>query len=184
VGRVSADGQFRWDGAQWVPIPRSTREPTPWTRPMQLAAAGLFVVEAGFAILTSALYINHDSMLRAIQARGLDNPPGADVETLVTAAIVYTWIVVIVIAAVEVVAALGSYMGWRWMFWAALVLLGVGAIGGIINLGTLANPSNSPIPGWAMAVDKVLSIASFGLFAWMLIGVIRLGPWAMKKLGT
>jgi hypothetical protein len=23
IGQVSADGQFRWDGAQWVPIPRA-----------------------------------------------------------------------------------------------------------------------------------------------------------------
>jgi hypothetical protein len=123
-------------------------------------------------------------MLRAIQARGLDNPAGADVDTLVTAAIVSTWIVVIVIAAIEVVAALGSYMGWRWMFWAALVLLGVGAIGAITNLGTLANPNTSPVPGWALAVDQVLSIAAFALFVWMLIGLIRYGPWAMKRPGN
>ncbi len=151
---------------------------------MQLAAAGLLVVEAVFSILTSAVYVNHDSMLRAIQTRGLDNPPGADVDTLVTAAIVSTWIVVIVIAGIEVVAALGSYMGWRWIFWAALVLLGVGAIGAITNLGILANPGTSPIPGWALAVDQVLSIAAFALFIWMLIGLIRYGPWAMKRPGN
>jgi len=151
---------------------------------MQLAAAGLLVVEAVFSILTTAVYVNHDSMLRAIQARGLDNPAGTDVETLVTAAIVSTWIVVIAIAAIEVVAALGSYLGWRWMFWAALIVLGVGSIGAITNLGTLAHANTSPIPGWALAVDQVLSIAVFALFVWMLIGVIRFGPWATKKPGT
>lgn len=151
---------------------------------MQLAAAGLFVVNAVFSILTSALYVNHDSMLHAIQTRGLDNPAGADLDTLVTGAIVYVWIVVIVIAAIEVVAALGSYMGWRWIFWAALALLGVGAIGAITTFGTLAIPDKSTLPEWALAVGQVLSIAAFALFVWMLIGVFRFGPWAMKKLGT
>ena len=51
VGQVSADGQFRWDGQQWVPIPKGTRESTPWTRPMQLAAAALLAVEAIFSVL-------------------------------------------------------------------------------------------------------------------------------------
>lgn len=161
------------------------------TRPMQLAAAGLFVVEAVFSILTSAVYVNHDSMLRVIQAdkaliaasEGTAIPRGTDVETAVTAAIVFTWVVVIVIAAIEVVTAVGSYLGWRWIFWAALALLGVGAIGAITNANTLANPDTSPIPRWALGVDEVLSIAAFALFVWMLISVIRLGPWAMKKPG-
>lgn len=144
---------------------------------MQLAAVGLFVAEVVFSILTTAAYVNHDSMLRVMQTVGLDLPQGTDVDTAATAAVVSTWITVIVIAAIEVVAALGSYLGWRWMFWAALVLLGVGAIAAIF-------PNNSPIPEWALAVDKMLSIVAFALFVWMLIGVIRFGPWAMKKPGT
>src|SRR6267378_7388608 len=77
VGQVSADGQFRWDGQQWVPIPRGAREPTPWTRPMQLATAGFFAVQALLSILTSAVYINHDNMLRVMQAQG-SLPQGTD----------------------------------------------------------------------------------------------------------
>src|SRR5207253_7254575 len=56
VGQVSADGQFRWDGQQWVPIPRGAREPTPWTRPMQLASAGFFAAQVLLSIFTAALY--------------------------------------------------------------------------------------------------------------------------------
>ncbi len=142
---------------------------------MQLAAAGLFVVTAVFSILTTAAYVNHDSMLLVIQTAGLDLPQGTDVDTAATAAVVSTWIVVIAIAAIEVVAALGSYLGWRWMFWAALVFLGVGAIVAI------AFPDTAPIPRWAPAIA---SIAAFALFIWMLIGLIKFGPWAMKKPGT
>jgi len=175
AGQVSADGQFRWDGQRWVPIPRGQREPTRWTRPMQLAAAALFVVEAVFTILTTAVYVNHDSMLRVLFKLRLDLPQGTNVDTAATAAVVSTWIVVIVIAAIEVIAALGSYLGWRWMFWAALVLLGVGAI------VPIAFPDTAPIPRWVSAIE---SIAAFALFIWMLIGLIRFGPWAMKKSGT
>jgi hypothetical protein len=145
---------------------------------MQLTVAGLFVVEAVFSILTTASYVNHDSMLRWVQTVGLDLPQGTNVDTAATAAVVSTWIMVSVIAAIGVVAALGSYLAWRWMFWAALVLLGFGAI------GETAFPRAGPFPEWALVVDRVLSIAAFALFVWMLIGVIRFGPWAMKKPGT
>ena len=62
VGQVSPDGQFRWDGQQWVPIPRGAREPTSWTRPMQLAAAGLFAVDALFTLISSFFFINRDAL--------------------------------------------------------------------------------------------------------------------------
>ncbi len=184
VGQVSADGQFRWDGQQWVPIPRGVREATPWTRPMQLAVAGFFILEALFSILTSALFINHDSMLRVMQAQGTSIPQGTDINTVVNISIGFAWAVVVVIAVLEGVAALGSYLGWRWMFWVALILNGFGAIGAITNIGTLRNPASSPVPTWGVAVGEVLSLASVALFVWMLVAVIRYGPWAMKKPGA
>lgn len=184
VGQVSADGQFRWDGTQWVPIPKGQREPTPWTRPMQLGAAALFAVEAIYSVLTSLLFINHDSMLRALQAQGTQIPSGTDVNTVVNLSIGFAVGVVIFIAVLELVAALGSYLGWRWMFWAALVLFGLGGLGAFTNLGTFARPNTSPIPIGAVAVSELLSFASLGLFIWMLVGVIKFGPWAMKKPGA
>ncbi|HSS60242.1 MAG TPA: hypothetical protein VLK30_02155 [Candidatus Limnocylindrales bacterium] len=184
VGQVSADGQFRWDGVQWVPIPRGVREPTPWTRPMQLAVAAFFALEAAFSVVTSALFINHDSMLRVMQAQGTSIPQGTDINTVINISIFFAWAVVIVIALLELFGALGSYLGWRWIFWVALVLLGLGAIGAVTNLGTFAHPDTSPVPTWGVAVSELFSIASLGLFVWMLIGVIRFGPWAMKKPGA
>jgi hypothetical protein len=183
VGQVSADGQFRWDGVQWVPIPRGTREPTPWTRPMQLATAAFFTVNALFAVVTSLIYINHDTMLRVLQAQGTSIPQGTDINTVINISIFFAIAVVVVIAVLELVAALGSYLGWRWMFWAALVLLALGAIGTVTNLGNFARPDASPIPTWGLAVDEVFSVGSLALFVWLLIGVIRFGPWAMKRPG-
>jgi hypothetical protein len=184
VGQVSADGQFRWDGTQWIPIPRGQREPTPWTRPMQLGAAALFAAEAVYSVLTSFIFINHDSMLKAIQAQGTQFPSGTNVDDAVNLAIGLTYGAVIFFGILELVAALGSFLGWRWMFWVALVLFGLGALGGIINLGTLARPSTSPVPFGVQAVSELISLATLGLFVWMLVGLVKYGPWAMKKPGV
>ena len=184
IRQVSADGQFRWDGQQWIPIPQGTREPTTWTRPMQLAAAGLFAVEAVYSVLVSVIFINHDSMLRAINAQGTAIPAGTAVDTIVNIAIISTIAVTVVIAILELVAALGSYLGWRWIFWAALVLFGFGGLGALLNLPSLFKPSASPIPLPGLLVSELLSIVSLGLFIWMLMGVIKFGPWAMKKPGA
>jgi hypothetical protein len=186
AGQVSADGQFRWDGQQWVPIAPGTREPTPWTRPMQLAAAGLFAVEAVYSVITTLLFVNHDNMLKAIQAQGtqIQSTPTTSIDTIVNIAIAGTIAVVVIFAILELVAAAGSYLGWRWMFWAALVLFGLGGLGTFTDLPTLFRPDTSPIPLPAIAVSELLAIASLALFVWMLIGVIRFGPWAMKKPGA
>ena len=184
AGQVSADGQFQWDGRQWVPIPPGTRVPTPWTRPMQLASAALFGVEAVYSVVTSLIFINRDTMLKAIQAQGTQLPSGTSVDTVINIAIGTTIAVVVFFAVLELVAAVGSYLGWRWMFWAALILFGLGGLGAFTNLPTLFKPDTSPIPLPAVLVSELASILSLAMFVWMLIGVIKFGPWAMKKPGA
>jgi hypothetical protein len=184
AGQVSADGQFRWDGEQWVPIPPGTRVPTPWTRPMQLASAALFAVEAVYSVATTLLFVNRDTMLKAIAAQGTQIPAGTSMDTVINIAIGTTIAVVIFFAILELVAAAGSYLGWHWMFWAALVLFALGGLGTFTNLGTLFKPATSPIPLPAVLVSELTSIASLAMFIWMLIGVIKFGPWAMKKPGA
>lgn len=184
VGQVSADGQFRWDGVQWVPIPRGAREPTPWTRPMQIATAAVFGLGAIYSVVISFAYINRDSMLRAMQAQGQRFPSGTDVDTIVNAAVVFSLGFLVFISVCELVIALGSYLGWRWMFWIALVLLALSGLSGLTNLSTFARPETSPIPLWAVAISEVFALASLGLFVWLLIGAIKFGPWAMKKPGV
>ena len=183
VGQVSADGQFRWDGAQWVPIPKGQREPTAWTRPMQLGAAVLFVVAAVYSVVTTLVFVNHDTMLKATQAQGTQLPSGSDVDTIVNVTIGVTIGFAAFFAILQLVAAAGSYLGWRWMFWCALVLFGLGGLGVLGDLGTIARPATSPVPIGVIWVSTLLALASLGMFVWMLIGVIRFGPWAMKKPG-
>jgi hypothetical protein len=184
VGQVSADGQFRWDGIQWVPIPRGVREPTSWTRPLQMAAAALFVAEALFSVIVSLIYVNAETMRRVLEAQGTSIPQGTDVETVINITVVTTLAVVVVIALCEIVAAIGSYLGWRWMFWVALVLFGLGSIGAATNIGSLIKPESSPIPVWGLALNEIFSLASLALFVWMLVAVVKFGPWAMKRPGV
>jgi len=185
AGQVSADGQFRWDGQQWVPIAQGTREPTPGTRPMQLAAAGLFAVEAVYSIVVTLLFVNHDSMLKALNAQGTQlQTSGTSIDTVINFAIAGTIAVVVFFAVCQLVAAAGSYLGWRWMFWAAFVLFGLGGLGAFTDIPTLFRPDTSPIPLPGVLISELLAVVSLAIFVWMLIGVIRFGPWAMKKPGT
>ena len=148
---------------------------------MQLATAGYFVVQVFFSLVTSALFINHDSMVRALRAQGTQIPQGMDINTLADFSIFFAVAFVIVIAALELVAALGSFLGWRWMFWAVLVLLGLDAIGAVSNVGYLIRPETSPIPTWSLVVSEIFAVAGVGLFVWLLIGAIKFGPWSMKR---
>jgi hypothetical protein len=184
AGQISADGQFRWDGQQWVPLARNFRQPTPWTRPMQLAAAGLFALSAIVGVITTFAFVNHDSMLRAVHAQGTQIPTGTDIDTIINATVAFTYVVAIVFAVLDLVAAVGSYLAWRWMFWAVLVLCGLSTIGALINLRSFANADQSPVPVGGLAVSELIAILGAALFVWLLVGLIKYGPWAMKKPGT
>ncbi len=151
---------------------------------MQLAAAGLFAFEAVYSVVTSLIFINHDSMLKALQAQGTQPPSGTSMDTLVSVGIATAIGFVVFIAILELIAAAGSFLGWRWMFWAALILFGFGGLGALTNIGTLGRPTTSPLPVGALAVSELLSLASLALFIWMLVGVVKYGPWAMKKPGV
>jgi hypothetical protein len=183
AGQVSADGQFRWDGQQWVPLAAGYREPTPWTRPMQLISAGLFVISAISGIVITIAFVNHDSVLRAIHAQGTQIPAGTDIDTVVNITIGITYGIAILFAVLWLVAALGSYLGWRWMFWAALALYGLSGISVFTNLGSIANPGRSPIPTSGLVVSELFAVLGLAMFLWMLVAAIKYGPWAMRKPG-
>lgn len=183
VGQISADGQFRWDGQEWVPLAANYREPTPWTRPMQLISAALFALSAVTSIITTAIFVNHDTIVRTLKAQGVQVPSTTTLDDVANISLAITWGVVIFFTVCEVVAAIGSYFGWRWAFWAALVLYGLSGISAFTNLTTLFNASKSPVPVAGLVAGEIFSVLGLAMFVWMLIAVIRYGPWAMKKPG-
>lgn len=150
---------------------------------MQLAAAGLFVIEAVYSVLTSFIFLNHDAIVKVLQAQG-NLPAGTDINSIANISLFFAWLFIVLFGIVWLFAALGSYQGWRWIFWVDLVLFGFGAIGALTNLANFANPDKTQVPLWGIAISELFGIASAALFVWLLIGVIRFGPWAMKKPGT
>jgi len=184
AGQISADGQFRWDGQQWVPLGAGHRVPTPWTRPMQLAAAGVLAVSALVGVITTLVFYNHDAVVRALHAQGTPIPAGTTEDTVVNITIGFAIAFAIVVAILELVAAVGSYLGWRWMFWPVLVICGLTAIGALLGLVSLARTSSSPIGAGGLVISELLDLAGAAVFVWMVVGLVKYGPWAMKRPGT
>lgn len=184
AGQISADGQFQWDGAQWVPLARGTRLPTSWTRPMELAAAGLLAFEAVFTVVTTAAFINHDAIIKILAQQGTQVPQGMTQDQFIGVMIGFFIGGAIVLAVFELLGAAGAYLGWRWGFWYVLVLLAFGALDALFNLGNLLRPDMSEFPLATSVIQELLCIAAAGVFTWMLIGVFMYGPWAMKRPGT
>src|SRR4029077_4216252 len=108
-------------------------------------------------------------------------PAGTDIDTIANITVGFTYGVAIFFSLLYVVAAIGSYLGWRWVFWAALVINGLGSIGAFINLGSLLNPDRSPVPIGGLIVSEVFAVLSLALFVWILVAVIKFGPWARKR---
>ena len=152
---------------------------------MQLAAAALFLLVAVSSVAISLAFVNHDSTLRALQAQGTQVPQGATIDDLVNIAIAITFGVVVFSAVLELIGAVGSFLGWRWMFWAALVLFALGGLSNTFgNLPALLKPASSPLPVGGLIGSELEGVLSLGMFVWMLIGVIRYGPWAMRRPGA
>jgi len=183
VGQVSADGQFRWDGAQWAPLASGYREPTSWTRPMQLATAAIFVVSALLNTAMTFIFVNRDSVLRATIAQNQEYPAGTDIEAVVSTVILFTYAATVLFGLLYLFIAFGSYRGWRWMFWVALIAFGLGGLGAFTNFANLARPAQSSFPVVALVIDEIGGIVSLAMFIWMLIALVRRGPWAMRKPG-
>ena len=184
AGQVSADGQFRWDGQQWVPIPSGSREPTPWTRPMQLAAAALLTVEALITVASVAIFYNQDAVRKTLEAGGTQIPQGATEDQIITFTIVGAIAFAALLGLLELFGALGAVLRWRWIFWYVLVLMGLGSLSALFGLVGLFRPTNSPIPIGIQIFEEVLAFGAVAMLIWMVIGLIKFGPWAMKRPGT
>jgi hypothetical protein len=184
AGQISADGQFRWDGQQWVPLGAGHRVPTPWTRPMQLAAAGVLALSAIVGVITTLVFYNHDAVLRALRAQGTVIPAGTTEDTVVNITIGFAIAFAIGVAIIELVGAVGSYLGWRWVFWPVLVIFGLTAIGALIGLVSFARVNASPMGVGGLLLSELLDLAGAAVFVWMLVGLVKYGPWAMKRPGT
>ncbi|TMD31205.1 MAG: hypothetical protein E6I95_13825 [Chloroflexi bacterium] len=204
VTTLSPDGRFRWNGSAWVPVggmappapyyqpPATPRVPTPWTKPMQYAVAAWYGVSGLFA-LSVPLWMSGpmtDMMNRAIQRQTSLNPdvsppPPEFVSTMTSMMSGILWVSALVGFAISTVAIIGALKRWTWMFYVVLVLLGLGVLGLPYNIVTLVS-ARSTLSGFNLPPGFAWLSIGFGilgtaLFIWMLIAVVRYGPWAMAK---
>jgi len=182
VGEVSADGQFRWDGEQWAPLARGHREPTSWTVPLQRAVAAMLTVSALSSIVVNALFLNQAGEERASRATN-PNFAADQVQSAAQLAVAITWVTIAILAVLMLVLAAASLRGWRWAFWADLVVLAFASLGVLTNALALTNPAAPPLPQGATVYGLLLSAAALALLAWSIVAAARFGPWAMKRPG-
>jgi len=86
------------------------------------------------------------------------------------------------------VAIAGALRRWTWAYYAVLVLLGLGLfalpadIGDVLSGGRLSGASGVSLPAWSYWVGLVSAILGAALFAWMLVALVKRGPWGMKRV--
>ena len=203
VSAVSPDGRYRWNGSSWVPntfmatayTPAQPvrREPTSWTRPLQYAVVAWYAISA-LASVSLPFWMGGQltqMMQAAIQRQqqlnpNLTPPPPSFYDSMNTLMTTMLWVASIFACALAIVVIVGALRRWTWMYYVVLVWLGLGVISGpadLLNLSTGGYSSfgYSP-PPWLYVVGIVSWFPSTALFAFMLVGLVKRGPWGMVKV--
>jgi hypothetical protein len=129
-----------------------------WTRPMHLGAAALLTLSA----------------IHLVAAPLMEGFP-------ITTGFAVSVLGILVLLMVGIV---GSLAGWRWMFWAVAVYFGFVGGSALTNLTRVfqLDPSMPPLAVASRILTEGLALIVLAYFIWMLIGLRRFGPWAMRKL--
>jgi hypothetical protein len=172
------------------------RVPTSWTRPLQLgviayyALTGLYGALSPFLLYGSMRDYLHRIAAQSAQQAQQTNPtasPPPDLtpffDSLLPFLLGFSAVIAVVIAAVVIIGALNR---WRWLYYVLLVFLGLGVLSLPFTIlsatGVTAGAARVPNPiagtGW---ISVAFSILGAGLFVWMLVALVRRGPWAMAR---
>jgi hypothetical protein len=206
ISTLSPDGRSRWNGYSWVPVapmappaypyyqqPATVRVPTPWTQPMQYAVAAWYALAAVYAVslpfwmsgvMTQAF---NQSLQRQVQINPNVSPPPPELVGSMTSMMSgMLWASEIIAVAVCAVLVIGALMRWTWIFWVVLVLLGLGTLALPFNLISAVAGSTYAVnlyglPAWTTWLSVAIGIPNAALFVWMLVALIRYGPWATTK---
>jgi hypothetical protein len=209
ISTLSPDARSRWNGYAWVPVasmapmaapayayyqqPRTARVPTPWTKPMQYAVAAFYVL-TGLYALSQPFWISgvmtqafNQSLQRQAQLNpNVSPPPQEFLNSMSSMMSGIVWASAIIVAAFCAVIVIGALMRWTWMFWVLLVFLGLGALVLPYSLFTALagyTPATNlyVLPSWTAWISVAFGVPGTALFVWMLVAVIRYGPWATTK---
>ena len=165
--------------------------PTDWTKPMQYSVAAWYFFRAIYVISLPFLLVGplRDYINQVIQRQAELNPnaapPTADILTTINNALIFGFAIAAAIGvAISVVAIIGAFKRWTWAFYALLVLLGLETISfpfAVLSAFTTSSLSPMKLPPALNAASIAFGVVAVALFAWMLVAVIRRGPWAMTR---
>ena len=205
---LSPDGRFRWDGSSWTPVPymvtapyglpvaRPQREPTSWTKPLQYAVGGWYVWSGLYSLaapLWSGSVISNafqQSFQRQQQLNPQVSPPPAELVSAMSSMVTaIEWISVAFNLALFAVIIVGTWKRWIWMYYVVLVLLGLSTLLLPVQIvDAFIAPSvasamgvNFALPSWLFALAIGSGVLAAALFVWMLVALIKRGPWAMRR---
>ena len=204
----SPDGAYVWNGREWVPTGitgapqpvRYRKEPTAWTRPLQLAVIGLTLLgDLNVLLLIPYLadYIRL-SARRSIELSLANQPPQANADQVQAQVLaltdqIVTW--TIALTAVFAVAwfiliVVGTLKRWTWFYWLLLVIFGLSVLGlpqqllqvfGVGVSGGAGIPAFvEPLP--AALLGLLVALVQLALFVWMIVAYKRFGPWACRRI--
>jgi hypothetical protein len=207
VSTLSQDGRSRWNGSAWIPVGspavapggyaevRTTREPTSWTKPLQYAVAAWYALATIIALsipfwasglMTQAL---NQSIQRQQELNPSATPLPADlagtVGSFMTGAL---WVVAVIGVAFYAVLIIGALNRWTWVFYVALVLLGLSVVSIPLNIAnavsasTISSLYGFSMPSWTYWFGILVSVPATALFIWMIVAQVKHGPWGMRRV--
>jgi hypothetical protein len=206
VSTLSHDGRSRWNGSAWIPVgipsvsparyapPRTTREATSWTKPLQFAVAGWYGLAAIIALSLPfwmsgpMTQVMNQSIQRQQELNPSATPLPADfagtMGSFMTGAL---WVGAVIGVVFYAVLIIGALSRWTWVFYVALVLLGLSVVSIPLNIvnavsaSTISSLSGFSMPSWIYWTGILLSIPAVALFVGMLVAQVKHGPWAMRR---
>lgn len=203
---LSPDGRFRWNGSTWESLPpfayppsygtarAAPRVPTSWTQALQIAVVVRYVASGLYGLALPFWMQGYMSavMQRSIQQQQQayppgDGPPPGFADMMNSIATMSIWVGAIIGFAITVVAIVAAIRRWAWAYYAVLVLLGFTLLGTVFNAINLAAggalTANQPRPPeFTEVAAYVFGAFDTALFVWMLVALIRRGPWAMRRV--
>lgn len=180
IGSVSTDGQFEWNGSDWVP--RGSRGASVWTRPMQVAAA-VYLLGLACGTVTVNFALGGDPAARLRQSYLQTGMPADQAQSLAHTMSGVLLGVSVVFAVAYLFLSYASYRGWGWSFWLDGVVLVLGSFSAFSNLSNLVSRGQSSVPLAGALLSETLSVLAIALLCWFVISFFRygFGSWARPK---
>src|SRR5262245_3135534 len=118
---------------------RSAREPTSWTRPLQLAVIAWYVFSALYTLsipLWMGGFMNQvmDQVIRQQEATSSEPLPAGFTEVMMTMMTTMFLVSAAVALIIYAAAIIGAWRRWAWIFYVILTFLALGALGLPLNI--------------------------------------------------